>query len=116
MGLFVYECESCGHVEEHVYTSWRNRPDILECAECGQLRARHIIAPHGGDNHPIRGLLEECSWLNDHAGMVSQEHHEGMKGNARYRGSVMTTRQQFSDYLKVKGIREKPGFSNRTEV
>lgn len=114
MGIFVFQCDSCGIREEAVYTSWRSRPDVLPC-ECGAEK-RYVIVSGNYDNHPIRGLLEECTWLNDHAQTVSQEHYEGTKGNGRYRNSVMRTRKEFNEFLAAKGIREKPGQFNRTEV
>ena len=113
MGIFVYEC-SCGAREEAVFTSWRKRPDTLPC-DCG-CEKRYVIAPSVNDNHPIRGLLEDCSWLPEHAAVVSQEHYEGMKGNRRYRESVMTTRKELTQAMAAKGIREKRGLYNRTEV
>jgi hypothetical protein len=114
MGLFVFKCESCGNETEHVYTEWSSRPATLPC-ECGGEK-RYIIVSGNFDNHPIRGLLEECTWLDGHAQTVSQEHYEGMKGNKRYQGSIIRTRKEFNDCLAAKGIREKPGLNNRTEV
>jgi hypothetical protein len=115
MGIFVFQCDTCGAHEETVFTSWRSRPDTLPCEKCGG-KAKYIIVSGKFDNHPIRGLLEDCSWLDEHAKTVSQEHYEGTKGNGLYQGNVMKTRKEFNDYLATKGIREKPGQYNRTEV
>jgi DNA replicative helicase MCM subunit Mcm2 (Cdc46/Mcm family) len=115
MGLFVFECRQCGHTEEHVYTEWSARPDFIECEKCG-APSQYKIVSGNYDKHPIRGLLEECSWLNDHAQVVSQEHYEATKGNQIYANSVIRTRKDFNHAMAAKGIREKPGLYNRTEV
>ena len=117
MGLYVFECQNpgCAHQEEHVYCSWRMRPDEIKCEKCGS-ESKHIIAPHCSDNHPIRGLLEDCSWLDSHAQVVSQEHYEGVKGNKRYEKSVIRTRKEFKEAMAAKGIREKASIGNRTEI
>lgn len=114
MGIYVFECE-CGHTEEHVYTEWSSRPDTIQCEKCGS-NSRHIIVSGNYDKHPIRGLLEECPWIDAHAKVVSQEHCEGVNGNRKYQGDIIRTRKDFSQVMAAKGIREKSGLFNRTEV
>ncbi len=115
MGIYVFQCQKCDHAEEHVYTEWSSRPDAIRCEKCGG-ESRYIIVSGNYDKHPIRGLLEDCSWLDSHALVVSQEHYEGVKGNRRYRDRVIRTRKDFAHAMAAKGIREKPGLHNRSEV
>lgn len=117
MGIYVFECQNpdCAHTEEHVYTEWSARPDVIPCEKCG-AESKYVIVSGNYDKHPIRGLLEECTWLDAHAQTVSQEHYEGVNGNPKYQKSVIRTRREFKEALAAKGIREKPGLYNRAEV
>jgi putative FmdB family regulatory protein len=95
MPLYDYECQVCGHTEEHFVEP---QEEVLTCSKCGAEAKRIFSAGH---HHPN----EDAEWIRSVLEVVDKE-----GGRAAQEFLKRPTRTNYQNWMKETGLRHlEPG-------
>lgn len=64
-----YQCESCGHIEEHLLSTTEDKNDLRSCVHCGTISSK--LLPNAVANYHIKG--DNSASVRPKAGLVRKK-------------------------------------------